>query len=311
MTAQSVAFFGPSGTFTEMALDRVLGDRLPAQSGPVIAVDAEKITTGSPEKALSLVRSGDADYACVPMESSVEGSVPSTMDALPVGPRLQIYAECVLDIVFTVAAASSIPVESVRTIAAYPVAARQVRRSVEELFPDATFVPADSNAAAAQDVADGRADAAVTTALAAEISGLTALADGVADAADAATRFVLVGRPGPVPRRTGADRTSVILDLPNQPGSLVRAMLQFADRGIDLTRIESRPAAQAGEYYFYLDAVGHIDDAAVAEALAALHRQARDVTYLGSWPAERPGGSPPPDHRPELDWLDALRRGGE
>lgn len=306
------AYFGPAGTFTEMALKCLL-DR------GAVAVDgvAQTVAAGSPTAAVAMVRDGAADYACVPIDSSLEGSVPATMDALvPKGDehRVQAYAEVALDIAFTIAARGDIPAGDVRTIAAYPVASAQVRESIATAFPNAEFVLASSNSGAALDVAEGRADAAVTTPIAAELHDLTPLAEHVADADDAVTRFLLLGRPGTPPARTGADRTSVILDLPNAPGSLVAAMTEFSSRGVDLTRIESRPrgAGAAGQYRFYLDAAGHIDDAAVGEALRALHRSVERVVFLGSWPADRNGGAtPPPDHSESVTWFAALREGGD
>ncbi|MBD0863000.1 prephenate dehydratase [Gordonia sp. zg691] len=317
-----IAYFGPPGTFTEMALDAVLADHDPALGGPDLSGEVTRVPASSPAATIAMVRSGEADYGCVPIESSLEGSVPATMDALvppaadPAG-RVQAFAETVLDISFTIAAASALAADEIRTIAAYPVASAQVRQSVARLYPNAEFVTAGSNAAAAVDVAAGRADAAVTTGLAARLSGLTVLADGVADASEATTRFLLLGCPGVPARRTGTDRTSVILDLSNAPGSLMAAMNEFASRGIDLTRIESRPQRDeaqgrsiAGRYRFFLDAVGHIDDAAVAESLAALHRRCERVVFLGSWPAVRTSGSAPPDHTDSLAWVESMRRGG-
>lgn len=300
------AYFGPPGTFTEMALDKLLAGR---------ASGATKVAASSPAATIEMVRAGTADYGCVPIESSVEGAVPATADALvPPGPgvhgRVQIFAETVLDVAFTIAARDTLNADEVLTVAAYPVAAAQVRESVAKLFPNAEFQTASSNAGAAQDVAEGRADAAVTTGLAAQLAGLTTLADGVADAPDAATRFLLVGRPAAPPPATGADRTSVILDLPNVPGSLMAAMNEFASRGIDLTRIESRPRREMrGNYHFYLDAVGHLDDAAVGEALRALHRGCERLVFLGSWPTDRTSGARPPDHTESATWFDGLRRG--
>lgn len=318
------AYFGPQGTFTEMALDRFLGDTA-LMSALVAPADArtpiEKLVASSPVSAIAAVRSGGADFACVPIESSLEGSVPATMDALvpdrgALIPRVQVFAEVFLDIAFTIAARPGTTLGAVRTIAAYPVASAQVRGSVAELFGDTEFVTAASNAAAALDVAAGRADAAVTTGLAAAGAGLAVLADGVSDAADALTRFLLIGRPAPPLPATAADRTSVILELRNEPGSLMSAMNEFASRGIDLTRIQSRPrrdpvtgATMGGQYRFFLDAVGHIDDAAIAEALQALYRRAENITYLGSWAMTRRGGAAPPDHRAGAAWLERVRRG--
>ncbi|MDF3281430.1 prephenate dehydratase [Gordonia sp. N1V] len=316
------AYFGPPGTFTEMALDKFLADAslLSALTGGT-ASNIDKQPEKSPVATIDAVRSGRAEFACVPIESSLEGSVPATMDALvpdprAVVPRVQVFAECDLDIAFTIAARPGTAAADVRTIAAYPVASAQVRESIEKLFPGAEFVTATSNAAAAVDAADGRADAAVSTRLAAESSGLGVLADGVCDAADAVTRFLLIGRPSAPLPRTGADRSSVILELANEPGSLMSAMNQFASRGIDLTRIQSRPrrdlergVTMPGQYRFFLDAVGHVDDAAVAEALQALHRRSERITFLGSWPMGSGGGTPPPDHDADAQWLARIRRG--
>ena len=247
--------------------------------------------TDSTPAALAAVRDGTVDFACVPIENSIEGSVLPTLDSLASGDPLQIYAELTLDVAFSIVVRDGTNGEAVRTVAAFPIAAAQVRRWLAEHLPDAGLVPANSNAAAAQEVAAGRADAGVSTALAAQRYGLATLADGVVDEANARTRFVLVGKPGPPPARTGADRTSVVLRLDNTPGALVSAMTEFSIRDIDLTRIESRPTRiELGTYVFFLDCGGHIDDSAVAEALKALHRRCTDVRYLGSWPTESATG---------------------
>ncbi len=305
-----IAYFGPAGTFTEMALLRC--EQLAAGGGlEVPGVDltsVERVGSPSPIAALRLVADGAVDLACVPIESSVEGPVTPTVDTLGFGPPLQIFAETDLAVSFSIA--GLVPLDEVRTIAAFPVAAAQVREWLAARVPTAEVVPASSNSGAAQDVSERRADAAVTTALAAQIYGVPELATGVADVPDARTRFVLVGRPGPVPPRTGTDCTTVVLDLPSRPGSLALALAEFALRGIDLTRIESRPKRTTlGRYVFHVDCVGHIDDPAVAEALRALHRACDDVRFLGSW--ARPGGpgNPPAAHGDAGDWLDRLRRG--
>jgi len=230
-----------------------------------------------------MVRTSEAAYACVPIENSIDGPVLPTLDSLATGSPLQIFAEYTLDIAFTIAVRKG--VTDPASIAAYPVARAQVAKWVAKNLPKAEFHPADSNAAAAVDVANGHADAAVTTALAAERHGLEVLASDVIDEANARTRFVLVGPIGPPPRRTNADRTSVVLLLDNVPGALASALAEFAIRDIGLTRIESRPTrTQLGTYIFFLDCVGHVDDPPVAEALKALVERCADVRYLGSWP---------------------------
>lgn len=291
-----IAYFGPSGTFTEMAL--ALFESSGVLGGPV-----ERVVASSPPAALALVRDGSVDGAVVPIESSVEGPVRPTLDALAVGDRLQIVAENELDVTFTIVGRPGTTLADVRTLRAYPVAEAQVREWIEATLPGVAVESASSNAGAAEDVAAGRADAGVSTALAGERLGLAVLADGVADFAGARTRFVLVTRPRPVPPPTGDDRTSVVLQLSHEPGSLVSAMAEFSTRGVDLTRIESRPTRiEFGTYRFYLDCSGHVEDPAVAEALKALHRK-HTVRFLGSWPAATEGGRRPPSDDDDTEWL--------
>lgn len=300
-----IAYLGPEGTFSEAALLRMTAGELIPGRGDLDPQPAE-----STPAALEAVRSGTADFACVPIENSIEGSVLPTLDSLASGTPLQIYAELTLAVAFSIVTRPGGSAEQVRTVAAFPVAAAQVRHWLAEHLPGAQVVPANSNAAAACDVAAGRADAGVSTALAAQRYGLATLAEGVVDEPNARTRFVLVGCPGAPPPRTGADRTSVVLRIDNSPGALVSAMSEFGIRDIDLTRIESRPTrTELGTYVFFLDCVGHIEDSAVAEALKALHRRCADVRYLGSWPTGAAVGALPPQVDEAEHWLDRLRRG--
>lgn len=303
-----ITYLGPEGTFTETALLKIATSGLvPGNSS---SNDLTPMPTESTPAALAAVRSGDADYACVPIENSIEGSVLTTMDDLATGTPLQIFAELTLDVSFTIVVRTGTPAAKVETVAAFPVAAAQVRHWLSGHLPNARVVPANSNAAAAQEVCSGRADAGVSTALAAQRYGLTALATDVVDEPNARTRFVLAGLPGPPPVRTGADRTSVVLRLDNVPGALVSALTEFAIRDIDLTRIESRPTRkELGTYIFFLDCVGHIEDEAVAEALKALHRRCADVRFLGSWPTGSAAGAAPPQLDEAARWLIRLREG--
>jgi prephenate dehydratase len=300
-----ISYLGPEGTFTEAALIQLTAAGMVPRSGPV-----QPVATEGTSAALQAVRDGDADFACVPIENSIDGSILPTLDGLATGSPLQVFAELTLDVAFSIVVRPGHLGPDVRTVAAFPVAAAQVRRWLATQLPGAGIVPANSNAAAAIDVAAGRADAGVTTALAAERYGLTQLAAGVVDEPNARTRFVLAGRPGPPPARTGADRTSVVLRIDNVPGALVAALTEFGIRDIDLTRIESRPTrTELGTYVFFLDCVGHIDDGAVAEALKAVHRRCADVRYLGSWPTGSATGAVPPQLDEASRWLARLRDG--
>jgi prephenate dehydratase len=305
LTVARIAYLGPQGTFTEAALLQMADCGMIPRPGAI-----EPVATDGAVAALQRVRDGEADYACVPIENSIDGSVLPTLDSLAGGPPLRLFAELTLDVAFSIVVRPGASAAEVRTVAAFPVAAAQVRNWLAEHLPAAAVQPANSNAAAAVDVAGGKADAAVTTALAAQRYGLTELAAGIVDEPNARTRFVLAGQPARPPARTGADRTSVVLRLDNRPGALVAALTEFAIRDIDLTRIESRPTrTELGTYIFFLDCVGHIDDTAVAEALKALHRRCADVRFLGSWPTGSVTGAVPPEMDEASRWLQGLRNG--
>jgi len=300
-----IAYLGPEGTFTEAALTQITAAGLIPAHG-----EAQRVPIDSTPAALDAVRDGAADYACVPIENSIDGSVTPTLDSLAMGAPVQVFAETTLDVAFSIVVRPGAGAADVRTLAAFPVAAAQVRRWLAAHLPDAELRPAYSNADAACQVANGHADAAVTSPLAAARWELPTLAEGVVDEPNARTRFVLIGPPGPPPARTGADRTSVVFRVDNSPGALVAALAEFGIRGIDLTRIESRPTRTSlGTYLFFADCVGHIDDAAVAEALTALHRRCADVRYLGSWPTGSASGAAPPPSDASARWLAGLREG--
>lgn len=246
----------------------------------------EGLPVSSPAEALSAVRTGAADYACVAIENSVDGPVTATFDALADGSRVQIYREVDLPVSFSILVRPGTTAENLRTFSTHPVAYQQVRGWLKQNLPDVEYVPAASNGAAAQAVARGEVDVAAAPARAAEVFGLDSIAENVADVAGATTRFVLVGPAGKPTERTGNDRTSVIFTLPNEPGSLVGALQEFAHRGVDLSRIESRPLRTVfGNYRFHADLIGHIEDQPVAEALRALWLRAEDVVFVGSWPS--------------------------
>lgn len=302
-----IAYLGPQGTFTEAALLGIVDAGMVPGCAPAAV---RPVPVESTPAALDAVRDGAVDYACVPIENSIDGSVMPTLDSLAIGSPLQVFAELTLDVAFNIVVKPGCSVADVRTLAAFPVAAAQVRKWLAAHLPAADLRPANSNADAAQQVADGRVDAAVSSPLAGIHRGLVALAEGVVDETNARTRFVLIGPPGPPPARTGADRTSVVLRIDNAPGALVSALSEFGIRDIDLTRIESRPTrTELGTYVFFLDCVGHIDDDAVAEALKALHRRCADVRYLGSWPTGQAAGATPPRLDEAAQWLVRLRDG--
>ncbi|MDK3258548.1 prephenate dehydratase [Blastococcus capsensis] len=300
------AYLGPEGTFTEAALSRA-----------ITAPEGRRDPQPSVAAALAAVRSGDADAALVPLENSVEGSVPATMDGLADGEPLVITAEVFLDVAFVLAVRPGTALAGVGSVASHPHALAQTGRRLTELLPGISPLPTTSTAAAAAAVAAGEFDAAVCAAIAAERYGLDVLADDVADHPGAVTRFVLVSRPGPLPAPTGNDKTSLVAVVGDRTGALLELLQEFAVRGISLTRIESRPTRQRlGVYSFSLDCEGHVADPRVGEALAALHRLCDDVRFLGSYP--RADGRENRPVRPESSdaafadadaWLARLRAG--
>lgn len=302
------SYLGPEGTFTEQALGS-----LPQ------AVDAERHPAATVTGALDAVRSGQCDGAVVPIENSVEGSVPVTLDELATGAPLMITAEMTVPIRFSLSARPGTTRADLRVVATHPHAAAQTRRWVAENLPGVSVVHTTSTAAASAGLADGSAtwDAAISAPLAAARYGLDTLAEGIGDNPDAVTRFVLVTRPGPVAPPTGADKTSLVVFIrDDHPGALLELLEEFTLRGVNLSRIESRPTGVGlGRYCFSIDCEGHLVDARVGEALTGLRRTSADVRFLGSYPRVdkvapeiRPGTSDR-DFRDAADWLEALRRG--
>jgi prephenate dehydratase len=267
------AYLGPEGTFAEAALSRA-----------VSAPDGARAAYPSVPAALEAVRAGEADAALVPMENSVEGSVPATMDGLWDGDPLVVVREVFLPVAFVLAARPGTDLAGVRSVASHPHALAQTAGWLRAHLPGVPTLPAASTAAAARAVAAGEHDAAVCAALAAQRYGLAALADDVADHPGAVTRFVLVRRPGPLPTPTGNDKTSLVAVVGDRTGALLSVLQEFAVRGISLTRIESRPTRERlGVYSFSLDCEGHVAERRVGEAMAALHRVCDEVRFLGSY----------------------------
>jgi prephenate dehydratase len=272
--ARRCAYLGPRGTFCEQAVSALHPDG-----------EFEAVACASIEATLDAVHSGHADRAVVPIESSVEGGVNATLDELAAGPQLLIKAEVIVPVEFALLVRPGTELGDIKVVGGHPVAQPQCRRWLAENLPDALWRPALSNADAAQQVADSEIDAALAGSFAAWHYRLAVLADGVHDNAAAVTRFVEVGPPSPLPDRSGNDRTSVIAFLADDhPGALMDILSQFAVRGVNLTRIESRPTGEGiGRYCFFIDCEGHVAAPQVGEALMGLRRTCSEVRFLGSY----------------------------
>ncbi|OYN98795.1 prephenate dehydratase [Enemella evansiae] len=297
-------YLGPANTFCHQAL-------LSIPDAPPDPVPYPSVLL-----ALEAVRAGEIAAALVPIENSVEGGVSATLDDLTYGRPLRIVSEVLLPVQFNLYARPGTKLSEVHRVVSHPHAIAQVRQWLTTHLPDVQIVTEGSTAAGAVTVADPESgfDATVCAAVAGEANGLTALATEIADNADAVTRFVLVTRPGPPPERTSADKTTVVVFLnDDDSGSLMRMLEQFASRGVNLSRIESRPSRLVrGAYSFSIDAHGHLADERVAGALKGIKRTSREVVFLGSYPRAdkvRPAvdrGHTDGDYRAANEWLDRL-----
>lgn len=291
-----IAFLGPEGTFAHAALRA-----LP------VAADANLLPIPNVTLAIDAVRAGSADAALVPLENSVEGAVPATLDELANGAPLVIAEETYLTVDFVLMSRPGSALDKIETVATHPHAEAQVRRWLIGKLPSARVELVGSTAAAAQAVARGEYDAAIGAAVAAELYELDVLAHDIADTAGAVTRFVLLTPSAPPPPRSGNDRTTLAAFLrEDHSGALLEILSEFASRGVNLTRIESRPTkGRIGQYCFSIDCEGHIADERVGDAVAALHRICADVRYLGSYPRRDGAQGPVPPGRQDGEFVEA------
>jgi prephenate dehydratase len=306
MSAVRIAYLGPRGTFAEAAV-RILTQDQDVDLLPAVSVQA----------ALDAARDGTADAALVPIENSVEGAVSVTLDELANGKRLVIVDEVVIPVRFSLLVRPGTALADIGRLATHPHAQAQVRRWLATNLPGASVIPAMSTAAAAAALLEEPPpfDAAVSPRIAADIYGLEVLADDIQDTDEATTRFVLVRLPGTIPEPSGADKTTLSLFMHlDQPGALLAILTEFAVRGVNMTRIESRPTRKAlGDYYFSVDIEGHVSDSRVSEALMGLHRVCLDVRFLGSYPrhdGKQPvlrAGVTDSDFADAQQWIDTLK----
>lgn len=303
MPSSKIAYLGPAGTFTEMAA-RQLGDENTLY--PVASVS----------DALDAVLTGTADRAVVPVENSIEGGVSATSDALANIPGVQIFGEYLVPVSFDLMVRPGTKLADVAEVLTHPVAYAQSRKWLEQNLSSHSHVPAASTAAAAKALAGGStADAVIAASAAAEIYGLEIISSDIGENKAAQTRFLEIGKQAKPPAATGADKTSVVVELPDdRPGGLLEMLEQFAARGVNLSRIESRPVGDRfGRYRFNIDAEGHIDDEAIAEALMGLHRFSPKVIFLGSYPRadkaenHHEGNNTNGDYEAAKRWLEGLR----
>jgi prephenate dehydratase len=275
-----IAYLGPPGTFSEEAL--LTQDDL---------ADGDLVDLPTFPDVLAAVSDATADMGFVAIENAIEGSVNITVDALVFDHDLVIQREVVLGIREHLLVPPGTRLEEIKQVVSFPVALAQCRRFFHEHLPGVVEIAATSTSDAARMLAAGECapgTAAVGNALAARLYDLEILAEDIEDHPDNATRFVLVARPeAGIAPPTGHDKTSIVcFQRQNEPGSLHAILGQFSARGIDLTRLESRPTKRAlGQYCFLIDLEGHIADELVADCLRELKASLAEVKLLGSYPA--------------------------
>lgn len=282
MTAPRLAYLGPAGTFSEEAALQYAG------------ADARLIPFPSFPAVVEAAETGLTDAAIVPIENSLEGSVTTNVDLLIHETELQIQAETVLPVRHFLIAKPGTDITTVRQLISHPQPLGQCRRFLDGCLPRVEVVAALSTAAAVREMmaAAGEHTAAIGTRRAADLYGGAILASDIQDNDSNVTRFVVLARGAQPP--TGRDKTSLCFSLPNarEAGALYRALAGFAEAGINLTKLESRPSKEVlGFYIFLIDLEGHQHDPVVAAALDRLRGLAEMVKVFGSYPrADWPNG---------------------
>jgi chorismate mutase/prephenate dehydratase len=272
-----VAFFGPQGTFTHAAAMKQFG--FSAQLVPQKSIPA----------VFDEVARGRANYGVVPVENSTEGIVSHTLDMF-MESDLKINAEVLLEISHYLLSRTG-RFEDIRKVVSHPQPLAQCRKWLEANLPDTPLVDVGSTAVAAQMAADDESAAAIASEMAASLYGLNIVKERIEDNPNNFTRFLVIGRKNPDP--SGADKTSILFSVKDEPGILYRMLEPFSKAGINLTKIESRPMKKkAWEYIFFLDMEGHVAEEKVHAAIEELRGCCQFLKILGSFPKARTGEKP-------------------
>jgi prephenate dehydratase len=276
-----IAYLGPAGTFTEDALGEALPD-----------LDFEPLRTDTVFDAILAVIEGRADRALAPYENSIEGSVRGTLDILAFdAPDVTIVGEHDYPVRQHLVTREGVELDQIEAVLSHQQGLAQVARFLRENLPGVELRSVSSTAAAVRMVSESpRPWAAIGSRAAAQLYGCTILREGIQDEANNVTRFVWLAPEGTPPTAAAEDakwKTSLIFSElgEDQPGALVDALNEFSSRGINLSRIESRPLrSELGRYMFFVDLDDRIDQEPIAGAIEALRTKAESVRILGSYP---------------------------
>jgi len=264
-----VAFLGPKSTFSHQAAVKHFGHSAQFDPAPNI------------ESVFSAVEQGNSDYGVVPVENSIEGTVNLTLDCFVDSPLL-ICGEMNLKVShFLMSKAENI--SHIKTVYSHPQPFAQCRNWLNKHLPGAEQIPSSSTASAAETVCDKQNSAAIAGKLAAEIYGLNILAENIQDRQENFTRFLIISK-NPA-QKTAKNKTSILFSITDEAGSLLKTLQLFARKGINLTRIQSRPLRnQPWEYLFYIDIEGHEDEETVSKTIKTLAKRCLFLRNLGSYP---------------------------
>ena len=270
-----IAYLGPEASNTHAAAMKKLG----------ASVDYHAMATIS--DIFTAVEKGEIDYAVIPIENSTEGSVRETLDSF-VESDLKIVAQIYMEI--THALISKVPLEQITKVYSKDQALAQCRYWLQRHLPHAQLIDAPSTSRAVQIAKEEPGAAAVAGELAAQFYGVPVTVKNIQDKADNTTRFFVLGRRASGPVGGGKDLTSFLVSLGDEAashsGSLLKMLMPLAERGINLSKIESRPSKKRPwDYYFFIDVTGHYDDPNMKEALVELRKSCPMVKWMGSYPA--------------------------
>lgn len=265
-----IAYLGPEATYTHQAAIRNFG----------VSLEYRAIKT-IPD-VFAEVEAGRADYGVVPIENSTEGAVFHSMDML-VESGLHICSQVYLPIEHCLVSQS--PLGQIKEVRSKDQALGQCREWLHTHLPDADWIDVVSTADAVRTAKENPAVAAVAGELSAQRYGVPVQVRGIQDRDDNVTRFLVVGKTRAKPLGQGRDKTSLVISLKDEPGALEKTLRPFGSRGINLSKIESRPSRKkAWDYLFFIDFIGHHEDATVQEVLAELESHCSFVKWLGSYP---------------------------
>ncbi|HSY54319.1 MAG TPA: prephenate dehydratase [Opitutaceae bacterium] len=269
-----IAYLGPEATHTHAAAMKKFG----------ASVDYHAMATIS--DIFTAIEKGEADYGFIPIENSTEGSVRETLD-LFVESDLKIVSQIYLEI--THALISNAPLDKITKVYSKDQALAQCRHWLQRNLPHAQLIDASSTSRAVQIAKTEPGAAAIASELAAQFHGVPVVEKNIQDKADNTTRFFVLGKKPSGPVGGGRDMSSFLISLGDEAashsGALLKMLMPLAERGINLSKVESRPSKKRPwDYYFFIDVTGHYDDANMKAALAELKKFCPLVKWLGSYP---------------------------